>query len=240
MPSPDATARLSVIIPVFRDTDALAALLGWLEQEAAGCEVVVVDAGADAACRALCVRHGALWLDAQPCRGAQLNLGAARARGVVLWFLHADAQPPPGAVAALQAAIEDGAAGGAFRFSLAAARGLTPRLIEHGTRLRAALGGMVYGDQGLFARRDAFMACGGFADSGLFEEVPVVRALRRSGFALLPLPIGVSPRRWLRDGWWRGVLRNRSLALAHLLGVPGPTLARWYRRRPRTRESIKE
>lgn len=239
MQPPRPKPSVSVIIPVYRDIRALGALLAWLELEASGCETVVVDAGADPAVEQLCARHGALWLAAQPCRGAQLNLGAAHARGDVLWFLHADAQPPPGAVAALRAAVEGGAAGGAFRFSLSAARGLMPRLIESATALRAACGGMVYGDQGLFARREAFTACGGFADSGLFEEVPLVRALRRQGFILLSQPIAVSPRRWLRDGWWRGVLRNRALALAHLLGVPGPTLARWYRR-PRPRHLIKE
>lgn len=239
MSAPESPPRVSVIIPVYRDTEALGTLLGWLEQETSACEIVVVDAGADPSCRALCSRYGARWLDAHPCRGTQLNTGAAQARGDILWFVHADAQPSSGAIAALQAAIEDGAAGGAFRFSLPAARGLMPRLIERGARLRAALGGMVYGDQGLFARRDAFMASGGFADSGLFEEVPLVRALRRRGFILLPQPIAVSPRRWQSDGWWRGVLRNRSLALAHLLGVPGPTLARWYRRPPR-QQPIKE
>ncbi len=239
MSAPESPPRVSVIIPVYRDTEALGTLLGWLERETSACEIVVVDAGADPSCRALCSRYGARWLDAHPCRGTQLNTGAAQARGDILWFVHADAQPSSGAIAALQAAIEDGAAGGAFLFSLPAARGLMPRLIERGARLRAALGGMVYGDQGLFARRDAFMASGGFADSGLFEEVPLVRALRRRGFILLPLPIGVSPRRWQSDGWWRGVLRNRSLALAHLLGVPGPTLARWYRRPPR-QQPIKE
>jgi rSAM/selenodomain-associated transferase 2 len=241
MPDAPAPPSLSVIVPVYRDTEALARLLAWLAYAAPGCERIVVDAGADPECEGLCRAQGAVWIAAQPCRGAQLNQGAASARGDVLWFLHADAEPARGAPEAIGVAVASGIEGGAFRFRLPGARGLMPRLIELGTAVRIRLGGMVYGDQGLFVTRAAFAACGGFADAGLFEEVPLVRALRRrGGFAILPLPIGVSPRRWQRDGWWRGILRNRLLALAHLSGVDRATLARWYRRRPADKDVTTE
>ena len=72
-------------------------------------------------------------------------------------------------------------------------------------------------------------AVGGFADTPLFEEVPLVRALRGRGtFTRVAAAIGVSPRRWERDGWlWRS-FGNRLLALAYLLGVPPRRLARRY------------
>lgn len=240
MPHPPTPLPVSIVIPVYRDTPALAALLTRLERDSPGCERLAVDASADPACRALCEAHGATWLPSRPCRGAQLNQGAARASGAVLWFLHADAAPAPDALAALRACIGRGAEGGAFRFSLPEAQGPMPRLIEWGTALRVRCGGMLYGDQGLFVTREAFAACGGFGEGGLFEEVPLVRALRRRGrFVPLALPIGVSPRRWQRDGWLRGILRNRLLALAHLAGVRSETLARWYRR-PRRHRSTPE
>jgi rSAM/selenodomain-associated transferase 2 len=229
MPDAPALPSVSIIVPVYRDTPALAALLARLHRLAPDCQLLVVDAGADADCEVLCRSQGALWIPSQPCRGAQLNQGASVASGDVLWFLHADALPAPGALAALRGAVVAGAVGGAFRFSLPGARGLAARLIELGTALRIRLGGMVYGDQGLFATREAFFACGGFAEAGLFEEVPLVRALRRRGhFAVLRLPIGVSPRRWQRDGWWRRTWHNRKLALAFACGVPAEKLAGRY------------
>lgn len=228
-PSPS----ISIVVPVYRDTQALAQLLAWLNDEAAGAQIIVVDAGAQAECAALCDHHAVTWLAARPCRGEQLNLGAARATGEVLWFLHADARPPAGACAQIRQAIAGDAIGGAFGFALPQAHGLAPRLIELGVRLRCQFGGIPYGDQGLFARADAFRACGGFREVALFEEVRLVRCLRRrGGFVQLPMPIAVSPRRWLRNGWWRSIVRNRLLALGYAAGIPPARLARWYRRQP--------
>jgi hypothetical protein len=41
--------------------------------------------------------------------------------------------------------------------------------------------------------------------------------------------MGVSPRRWERDGWIRRSLMNRLLALGFALGVAPDRLARMYR-----------
>jgi len=230
-PSPPIPS-ISIVIPVYRDTKALAQLLAWLDDEADGAQIIVVEAGAQADCAALSDHHAVTWLAARPCRGEQLNLGAARATGEVLWFLHADARPPAGACAQIRQAVTSGAVGGAFGFALPQAQGLAPRLIELGVRLRCQFGGVPYGDQGLFARADAFRACGGFRDVALFEEVRLVRCLRSRGrFVQLTAPIAVSPRRWLRDGWWRSMIRNRLLALGYAVGIPPARLARWYRGR---------
>jgi hypothetical protein len=43
------------------------------------------------------------------------------------------------------------------------------------------------------------------------------------------LPITVSERRWQREGLLRRTVRNRTLALAFVLGIDPVTLARWYR-----------
>jgi hypothetical protein len=98
------------------------------------------------------------------------------------------------------------------------------RLINWRTRY-----GVPYGDQGLFVARADYDAVGGFADTPLFEEVPLVRGLRRRGaFVPVAASIGVSPRRWERDGWLRRSVGNRLLALAYSLGVSPRRLARRY------------
>jgi hypothetical protein len=89
---------------------------------------------------------------------------------------------------------------------------------------------MVYGDQGIFVTRAAYDASPGFAAQPLFEEVALVRFLKRTGrFVALQLPMTVSARRWQRDGFLRRTLHNRALALGFSLGVHSNTLARWYR-----------
>ena len=122
-----------------------------------------------------------------------------------------------------------GAAGGYFRFRFGGARSALKRFLEACIAWRCRLS-MVYGDQGIFVSGAAYDASPGIGPQPLFEEVALVRALRRSGrFVAVPLPMTVSERRWQRDGLLRRTLRNRILALAFVLGIDPVTLERWYR-----------
>ncbi|MCQ4347210.1 TIGR04283 family arsenosugar biosynthesis glycosyltransferase [Pseudomonas stutzeri] len=227
-----AAAGISVIVPCLRDESVLEQLLGQL-QEMAGrdgqpLQVIVVDGAAGKRCRALCERYGALWVAAEPCRGEQLRQGAALASHEILWFLHADAELDGQPLAELRRAIAEGAAGGWFAFRFGGAPPWPGRLIERASNWRARFG-VPYGDQGLFVRRDAYFAAGQHAPWPLFEEVPLVRSLRRHAeLRCLASGLRVSSRRWQRDGWWRRSLGNRLLALGFLLGLSPQRLARLY------------
>jgi len=239
---------LSIVVPTFDDDPSLAGLLERLATapEAAD-EILVIDGAASTATADLCRRYGAIWIASRPNRGAQLAQGAARARGGMLWFLHADAEPDPGASAVIRAAGAAGATGGYLRFVFAGRRTLKHRFLERCIGIRCRIG-MVYGDQGLFVSRAAYDASPGFAIQPLFEEVALVRALKRTGgFVALDVPIRVSPRRWDEDGYWHRTLSNRLLALGAACGVSPVRLARWYARagmaagpgRPAVRRSVR-
>ena len=221
-----------MIIPVLNDTDALTALLGRLRvQQPAPLEVIVVDGAAHADVAQACATAGVRYLTAPAGRGQQLRAGAAQARGTVLWFLHADARVPATATTAIQDAIARGAQAGYFQFRFSGARTWTKRVIEMFVRWRCRVA-TVYGDQGLFARREVYERTPGFAATPLFEEVPLVRALRRAGgFTALAAAIEVDCRRWERRGFWRQTLINRLLAVGYVLGISPQRLAHWYRGR---------
>lgn len=228
-------AKITVIIPVLNDTPALGRLLRQLAlQRPAPLEVMVVDGGRsavtpDSPISNLCVAAGAQLIAAQPGRGGQLRVGAAAARGDVLWFLHADAGLSPGAMNSINHAVDVGAVGGYFKFRFADPSNLTKRVLEFFIQLRCRWGA-VYGDQGIFVRRDSYFLAGGFAEAELFEEVPLVRALRRQGpFMALGDSIVVDTRRWDQRGYWRQTLRNRLLACGYALGLSPARLAVWYR-----------
>jgi rSAM/selenodomain-associated transferase 2 len=223
-------AAVSVVIPVLGDAAPLARLVGQLRAlTPPPAEVLVVDGAGSAQCCALCAREGAAYTATRAGRGHQLHHGAMRSRGDVLWFVHADAEVPGGAVAAIRAAIAAGAAGGHFRFRFAGAPAWHKALLAALINLRARYG-VPYGDQGIFATRAAYAAAGGFPDVPLFEEVELVKGLRRAGrFVTVRAAIGVSPRRWERDGWLRRTLENRLLALAYMAGVRPERLAARYR-----------
>jgi len=221
---------ITAVIPVLGETDALARLLKIM----AGItdppeEVIVVDASDSPRCRALCADYGHRYLSTRPGRGHQLNAGAGAATGHVLWFVHADGTPPGRSTTLIRRSIAAGGVGGYFRFHFAGPRGgLLRTLLERLINLRARYG-TPYGDQGLFATRLAWTQAGGFPDQPLFEEVRLVRRLRCMGrFTQLPEAMGVSQRRWQRDGWLRRTVENRLLACAYLAGISPHTLARRY------------
>lgn len=221
--------EISVVIPCYRDEAALSRLLAQLRNTMTPPgEIVVVDGDRSAACRDLCGVWSARWLPSEPCRGQQLRQGASAATGPVIWFLHADAQLSGDPLGAISQAVGTGAIGGYFRFRFAGARPWQARTLERLVNWRSRVG-VPFGDQGLFATRRAYAAAGGHAPSSLFEEVPLVRALRKRGaFVELSNGLHVDPRRWERDGWWRRSFRNRILALAFAAGASPNVLARGY------------
>ncbi len=235
-------SSFSVIIPCYHDEARLAALLVQLRnlpdtssQEVQGVlEIIVVDGADDQNCREVCHQYDARWVPGEPCRGRQLLAGAALARGDALWFLHADARLSSDPIVAMERALEQNAVGGYFRFRFDAPRAWPALLLEPAIALRCRIG-VPYGDQGLFMTRRAYVDAGGHSPWPLFEEVSLVRRLRRLGrFVPLHEPLFIDPRRWHRDGWWRRTWVNRNLAFAFARGAKPDRLAARYRSKTTT------
>jgi rSAM/selenodomain-associated transferase 2 len=225
---------IAVVIPVLGDAAELDALLAQLAAQRPE-EVLVVSGRADAAVAAICDRHACEYVEAAANRGAQLDAGARRAKAAVLWFVHADAQLPDDALEVIAGAVRNGVDSGCFRFGFQGPATWYKRLVAQLVALRILCGGMVYGDQGIFARRDVYLELGGFAERPLFEEVRLVHRLRTRGtFRVLPRVLAVATRRWDRDGWLRRTLHNRWLALRFMLGGRPEALAASYRGLPRS------
>ncbi len=225
--------RISVIIPVLNDLPALDSLIMQLVSMREGVdEVIVVDGGRDPECGRLCELRGVHYVQSDPCRGQQLASGAEQSTGDILWFLHADSEPPADAPEQIRKHLQQGCNGGFFRFRFLGEPRWYKTLLQWAINLRVRIG-TPYGDQGLFVRREAYAQSKGFELTPLFEEVRLVRELRRQpgsrGFHAMNTSIGVSPRRWERDGWLKRTVHNRYLALAFMLGVSPNKLVRQYR-----------
>ncbi|MCH9639126.1 MAG: TIGR04283 family arsenosugar biosynthesis glycosyltransferase [Betaproteobacteria bacterium] len=221
--------NFSVIIPCYRDEEELECLITQLHSlPSKPYEILVVDGAVSKTCRVLCHQRKVRWLASEPCRGQQLLSGAASAQGDVLWFLHADIRLPSDPLSAMWSVIKQGAIGGYFRFSFDKPRDWPVNILEPAIALRCRIG-VPYGDQGLFIVRKFYHQAGGHAPWPLFEEVPLVRSVRKLGeFSALRAPVFVNPRRWQHDGWWRRTWHNRKLALNFALGVAPQKLAESY------------
>ena len=231
--------RVSIVIPVLDEEAWIGASLAALTAVEGGLEVLVVDGGSRDrtrsrafACSSEAARRGIRLevLAAERGRASQMNAGAARARGEVLLFLHADTLLPAGALPAVLDALScSDVVGGGFRHSFQE-DGLGLRLISAASNLRARLWRTLYGDQAIFLRRSAFESLGGFRSIPIFEDADLSARMRRLGsIVLLPLAVRTSGRRYLRGGVARTALRMARMKLAYLGGRDPGRLAGEYR-----------
>ncbi len=223
-------STVGVVIPTLNEAAYLPGILNDVAHLAVPHEVVVADGGSHDDTLTVAREAGARVVVASRGRGTQLNAGAAAVESDWLCFLHADVRMPRSARAELERTVADTAVQVAVWGLRIDAGGFWPRFMELGNALRDRIGGLPYGDQGLLVRRELFATVGGFPPFPIMEDVAFIRTLRRRArIERLGAALGVSPRRWLREGPYRTWIRNSLLLSAYLAGASPQRLVRWYR-----------
>ncbi len=219
---------VTIVVPALDEAAALPSLLDDLAALAGRFEVIVADGGSSDGTPALAASHplGPRVVAAPRGRAAQMNAGAAEARGDLIVFLHADTRLPETAYGSLATTSADGGNfairfDGEDRFSrtLGAWYGVQRRLHVY------------YGDSAIWLRRPVFDALGGFAPLPIMEDYDLARRLER-GYrtACLPGPVVTSARRWRALGVPRTVFTWVAIRWLFIAGVSPARLARLYRR----------
>jgi len=239
---------ISVVIPTLDEEQALPATLAALaaQRDAPPWEAILADGGSRDRTIALFEAAAAPFVasgDAAAGQGivgrvvrcaargraAQMNAGAAQARGDALLFLHADTLLPHDGLAAVARALADpGIAGGGFRLAFLETD-VRLRVIGAWATWRSRRTGIHYGDQAMFLRRDLFRRLGGFPPLPLFEDLRLARLLRKEGNVItLSCAARTSGRRLLEGGVLKTSLRFAWLKARHALGTDPARLRRDY------------
>lgn len=194
-----------------------------------GVEVIVADGGSADNTREAARKLGASVVLTPAGRGLQMDAAALRATGDALLFLHADTRLPPGWLDSITDALKDtSVVGGGFGLSIDS-KEMRFRLLEAAVNLRSRLFKLVYGDQAIFARKEAFLKAGGFNKLPLMEDVYCVKRLRKAGrFVLLKGRVKTSGRRWSGRGILRNALKNWLFLMLYNIGVAPERLYGWY------------
>jgi rSAM/selenodomain-associated transferase 2 len=216
--------KLTVVVPALNDAAHIVATLTPLASlRARGVEVLVADGGSTDNTVTLARPWADKVFPAPQGRARQLNAGAARARGDVLLFLHADTRLPPKALQAIKQAVADGHHWGRFDVRVDGQARLLHWVASLMNR-HSRLSGLASVDQAIFVTRKAFQRVGGFPDRPHREDVDLSRRLRRLGRpACLDQTVRTTGWRWQQRGLWR------TLVLAWQLRRP-PSAAREGRR----------
>ena len=219
---------ISVVIPTYNEAQELPGCLAALRDQAAH-RLIVADGGSIDGTGQIAAAAGAVLV---ACgvrqRAAQMNLGARRAEGDVLVFLHADIRLPVGALAAVEHAVTGGAVGGCFRLRL---EGPSPvlRAMEPLGDWHCRATRTTFGDRAIFARRDAFEAAGGYPVQEIMEDVELGRRLKRLGrLEVSSLTVTASARHFNRQGGAWVAVKAAVCCGLYDLGVAPRRLARFY------------
>lgn len=224
--------KLSIVIPVLNEAQALPKLLGHLQPLAhQGVELVVADGGSEDDSARIAEDLGCRVVQAPLGRAVQMNAGAAAAAGDVLLFLHADTLLPDTALPRIQHALASpGTAWGRFDVQIVGTHPML-KVIAFCMNRRSRLTGVATGDQAIFVRRGLFEQIGGFPEQPLMEDIALSqRLLAYSRPACLRPPIATSGRRWETRGVWATMFLMWRLRLAYWRGASPEALARSYHR----------
>lgn len=220
--------RLSVIIPVLNESATIGATLSTVQANVDPLDIIVVDAGSTDDTIARAARHGVRVISAPRGRGSQMHAGAMLAGGEALWFLHADTLPPEGAAGYIADALaDDRVVGGNFEIHFAG--DFTSARVLTWLYRRLAWIGLRYGDSAYFVRRSAYRAVGGFRPYPIFEDLDLVRRLRKQGrFVRVNGVVETSARRF--QGRWFALVFARWMFMQVLywLGASPFWLGRFY------------
>ncbi len=228
----DNPPAISVIIPAYNEEGKVASCLEQFRDASDRVEIILVDGGSTDQTVAIAERAsvGCVVHSTERGRAVQMNRGAVEANGDLFLFLHADTLLPDNWVHLISVSVYDrGMIGGRFRLSISEA-GFVYRLITLGSNFRSRRFGVVYGDQAIYTRRDAFAKTGGFPPIPIFEDSEFCDLLKKEGrLDWIDVPVVTSSRRWQRHGPVRTVLLTWSLRLLYHLSVSPETLTRYYR-----------
>lgn len=228
--APPSRHQISIVVPVFNEAPLIRSFLLHLRRQAPQAEIIVADGGS---------RDGTAEIAAAFCdrvvrsecnRARQMNAGARRALGDVLWFLHADTQVPTRALEKIEQALAmRNVAGGYFRIHLPRSD-FVYRLTDCFAHYAGLLLRIRCGDHGIFCRREIFEELGGFPETPVMEDVEFFRMISESGrMQVVPQYLTVSPRRYELIGPWRLTISYGLIATLYALGAPLSLLARIYR-----------
>ncbi|HEY2971601.1 MAG TPA: TIGR04283 family arsenosugar biosynthesis glycosyltransferase [Pyrinomonadaceae bacterium] len=222
------TPTLSIIIPALNEARCIGATLDAISQLSVRVEMIVVDGGSNDDTREISSAHGAKVIASERGRGVQMHKGARSAQADVLWFLHADTIVPADAVEFIDEAFHNPRViAGNFdvRFN---GRGSAARFMTWlYPQLRRL--GLCYGDSAIFVRREAYEQVGGFKSFPIFEDLDLLRELRKlGGIVHVPATVVTSSRRF--EGRRFAFMFAKWMVMQALfwLGIQPRTLGRFY------------
>ncbi len=223
---------ISIIIPAFNEEDNVGKLIRFLKGngDKQCIEIILSDGGSTDATRPRAEDAGARVL-VSPTKGraAQMNYGAASAKGDILYFVHADTFPPVSFVNDICQAISNGYSIGRYRTKFNSSKWLL-HVNAFFTRFDFFI--CYGGDQTLFITKKLFQSIGGFDEQmQIMEEYDLVKRAREKGlYRIIPKNALVSARKYETNSWLTVQLANKKVIDMYKKGASQQVIKATYQR----------
>ena len=157
--------KITIIIPVYNEEKALPKLLNNIDKYKDKAEIIFVDGGStDNTLDLIGDTYKVVHSDRG--RAVQMKRGAKESTGDILLFLHADSLLPDNALDELREVLKQYQVGCfGIRFDDVNLWMMYCQIVSN---RRARVHRIVFGDQGMFLRRELFM------EMGMFKEIPLM------------------------------------------------------------------
>ena len=220
--------KISVIIPIYNEEKTIKQLLQTIEPLRKEAEILFVDGGCTDATRSM-IPDSYTVLESPKGRANQMNYGAEKSTGDVLFFLHCDSELPSDALAQIRAVMQNhrvGCFGIAFH-----SKNFWMNWCQVLSNHRAGHRKIMFGDQGIFIERDLFFEVGEFPALPIMEDYQFSLTLKEKKIkpGMAKKRIYTSDRRFRAGGMLRVMWKMNRLRAMYRKGVDIQTISDMYR-----------
>ncbi len=229
---------ISIIIPVLNEASIIEALLTHLSQKATAgniSEICVIDGGSNDQTVGLVMKFSKTSpiavhvFSSERGRAKQMNFGAKKCKGSILYFLHADSNPPNGFDALIISQVNKQKLAGCFKMKFDSNHWwLKLASCCTGFNWRVCRGG----DQSQFITKDLFEEIGGFDEQyTIYEDNILINELyKRKQFVVIQQWIVTSARLYQKKGIWRVQYHFLMIYMKKWLGESADEIYKYYKK----------
>jgi len=226
--------QISIVIPVLNEEKSIPKLLSHLKTNISTSnfiqEIIIVDGGSTDNSVSIAKENGSIVVSSKKGRAVQMNVGAKKATGSILYFLHIDTFPPKNFDTLIVNAFQKKQSVGCFQMKFDNNH-LFLKFFAWFSKINHKM--CRGGDQSLFISKELFNSLNGFnEDFIIYEDNEFIsRVYKEHTFTILPQKVKTSARKYEEIGIYKLQYYFGIIHLKKQFGASPLKLHKYYKKK---------